>query len=88
MQTDPVVEAVERGGGFHQLPGVKVVSLGEGTASVELPAGERTTNPFGTQSGGALYGVAGRAPARLLASGGMRTVTPSPARRSIWTWCQ
>jgi polyphosphate kinase 2 (PPK2 family) len=30
----------------------------------------------------------GRAPARFLASGGIRTVMPSLSRRSIWTWCQ
>jgi uncharacterized protein (TIGR00369 family) len=68
MGTDPVVEAVERGGGFHRLLGVRVVALGEGTASVELPAGERTANPFGTQSGGALYGVADLAAGGAVAS--------------------
>jgi uncharacterized protein (TIGR00369 family) len=68
MVIDPVVEAVERGGGFHRLLGVKVVALGEGTASVELPAGERTSNPFGTQSGGALYGLADLAAAGAVAS--------------------
>jgi uncharacterized protein (TIGR00369 family) len=68
MQTDPVVEAVERGGGFHRLLGVRVVALGEGTASVELAAGDRTANPFGTQAGGALYGVADLAAAGAVAS--------------------
>lgn len=48
--------------------GVRVVALGEGTASVELPAGERTSNPFGTQSGGALYGLADLAAAGAVAS--------------------
>jgi uncharacterized protein (TIGR00369 family) len=68
MEIDPVIEAVERGGGFHRLLGVTVVALGEGTASVELPAGERTTNPFGTQAGGAFYGLADLAAAGAVAS--------------------
>jgi hypothetical protein len=55
----------------------QVVGGGSSPASV---AKTRRMNAWASQPG--------RMPARLLASGGINTVTPSASKASIWTWCQ
>lgn len=77
MDLQEILRWRQQAGGFNKHVGIRVVSIGEGTADVEVDVTPEMLNPIGMAHGGAVYSLCDVASGTAAASRGRVAVTLS-----------